>query len=853
MPSEAKTPNIGLNQWTGNEYPKRQDYIDDNLIIDTEIGNLKKIALGAVADLAALKAINTTNIPDNITIIVKTLGFYRFDSTSAMIPNDTSVVQPTTGPGRWINDLVFHKGDSDPHPQYALDTELAEHETEITSLQNEVQNSIPAGTVALSNSVPVTSIDAKVNGGLDFESEAQSLVVNYIKSPLMDKDTDGNGRVDDFIGVVGSGITATLSVDPTEKAQKIDITASTTVNTAQVAQNNIPFIAGDRLSMQIETKIIGDVEVRILAEYRDTSNAYLGGFASTYTSPTVWGKIQVEGGTAPANTVYINVIVAAKPKAIGDTGTAWFKNVQVEKSDKCHDLVIGIQPMMGLDVKAIGKNLFDKSDIKIGYVLGSANNEIANTSGAYSNYINVKPNQDYKISGVPNSIMSGGNDFVFTYDKNRNFKRWLSLSIANIQFTTASDEYYVRFDLVLVDLDTAQLEEGLAITAYEPYQGSELLIDGEFAGIETYMDKLSYRNGIASVLRNVKKVILDGSLDWAYVTTATGLKVVGISVPGANYAWQTKNTSRAMKYDGKILIQQSVAGSYIDMYGLGIGAAAVVTDPDFIIGISQSETGWGDSITPTVAEIKAFMNGWKMNNGTFETPYNGTGTKTWTKWNATDNTEAVTVVPTTKADGWIAWATLWYALATPVEEILDTPINGLSVYEGKTTISVRTGIVEQEFTPVLYSGNYYVNSTAAATLSKLNYKVNKILGIYKNNVLDSGWSIGGSANAYGKEVATLPQAQYDSTATYKAKCEVLHEEYNSQQVSFTAEYTENLRDSHNELVITVENIQAELGDLWTSLLPLADKELAMSVVALLTTETTTDIKNKVNEILNIWR
>lgn len=42
MPSAKKTPNIQLNQWVGEEYVKRQDFVDDNLKIDTEIGNLKK-------------------------------------------------------------------------------------------------------------------------------------------------------------------------------------------------------------------------------------------------------------------------------------------------------------------------------------------------------------------------------------------------------------------------------------------------------------------------------------------------------------------------------------------------------------------------------------------------------------------------------------------------------------------------------------------------------------------------------------------------------------------------------------------------------------------------------------------
>ena len=42
MPSAKKTPNIQLNDWTGNEYVKRQDFCDDNNKIDTEIGNLKE-------------------------------------------------------------------------------------------------------------------------------------------------------------------------------------------------------------------------------------------------------------------------------------------------------------------------------------------------------------------------------------------------------------------------------------------------------------------------------------------------------------------------------------------------------------------------------------------------------------------------------------------------------------------------------------------------------------------------------------------------------------------------------------------------------------------------------------------
>jgi len=112
----SNTPNIALYKKDptadGNDTFNIDTMLNDNWdIIDTEIGDLQKIALGAVADLTALKAINTTNTPDNITIIVKSLGFYRFDSTSILAADDNSIVQPTTGSGRWINDLVSHKAD----------------------------------------------------------------------------------------------------------------------------------------------------------------------------------------------------------------------------------------------------------------------------------------------------------------------------------------------------------------------------------------------------------------------------------------------------------------------------------------------------------------------------------------------------------------------------------------------------------------------------------------------------------------------------------------------------------------------------------------------------------------------
>lgn len=50
MPSMNKTPTIGLNQWTGNEFPKREDFAADNATIDAAVKSLREAgeALGPV-------------------------------------------------------------------------------------------------------------------------------------------------------------------------------------------------------------------------------------------------------------------------------------------------------------------------------------------------------------------------------------------------------------------------------------------------------------------------------------------------------------------------------------------------------------------------------------------------------------------------------------------------------------------------------------------------------------------------------------------------------------------------------------------------------------------------------------
>lgn len=58
-----------------------------------------------VADIAALKALNTTSAtdyPDKTMVLVENAGLYRIDRESSAVNDDNYVVSPTTGVGRWI-------------------------------------------------------------------------------------------------------------------------------------------------------------------------------------------------------------------------------------------------------------------------------------------------------------------------------------------------------------------------------------------------------------------------------------------------------------------------------------------------------------------------------------------------------------------------------------------------------------------------------------------------------------------------------------------------------------------------------------------------------------------------------
>ncbi|MEE3324184.1 MAG: hypothetical protein VZR33_02530 [Methanosphaera sp.] len=109
-----------------------------------------------------------------------------------------------------------------------------------------------------------------------------------------------------------------------------------------------------------------------------------------------------------------------------------------------------------------GKNLFNKNDIVSGSYINEDGSIGSNANTFYCNYIKVKQNTTYTISGKNNLWTN-----TATYDSNKNF----IARVNDSALTTGNNVYYIRTNGRLEYLNNIQIEEGSTATAYEPYCG----------------------------------------------------------------------------------------------------------------------------------------------------------------------------------------------------------------------------------------------------------------------------------------------------------------------------------------------------------------------------------------------
>ena len=180
-----------------------------------------------------------------------------------------------------------------------------------------------------------------------------------------------------------------------------------------------------------------------------------------------------------------------------------------------------------VDVKVVGKNLFDKNNANVLNAYIDTNGNILSATNGKSLYINCKSNTTYTVSRISGTrfrivdtnvlpeIGIKGNNFVgvdtstsLTITTSNNAK-YLCVNYFN-RNTDGDTEQEI--------LDSIQIEEGTTATTYEPYQESIVTIplnNNEIVGIGDYKDELKVdKSGNVFINKKTGKVVLDGSEDW---------------------------------------------------------------------------------------------------------------------------------------------------------------------------------------------------------------------------------------------------------------------------------------------------------------------------------------------------
>ncbi|WGU94626.1 hypothetical protein QJQ58_29790 [Paenibacillus dendritiformis] len=325
-------------------------------------------------------------------------------------------------------------------------------------------------------------------------------------------------------------------------------------------------------------------------------------------------------------------------------------------------------------------------------------------------------------------------------------------------------------------------------------------------------------DGLPYVLEKWGKVTLEPSnFD---NTTANdqpdGFKQFSIELKQKN----TTNHVALIKFDGTQLTHDTISAPLVkpDSFNVGSGSHGGYV----WMTIANSDSGWGKDYEPSQDEIKAYFLGWRMfewgqwNNQ----PYNRTDglEKAWVQIGETNywSPEFTTrTVPTSMATAFdYTPYRLQYLKAKPTVEPVRNYELGATLLEGSNMVEVGSGIVIRENvnppenTNPNLAGRREINYTQVPN-SKLKYKTNIILNIFKNHTVDHQWLIGNGTpsvpvvDSYGLSRANLPGIYYDPAAVYHVTYTMLDP---TLAAPFSGTVAANLRG-------TVSDLVQEMGDI----------------------------------------
>lgn len=676
---------------------------------------------------------------------------------------------------------------------------------------------------------------------LDHTSSVEHIEANMSDTPTIE--VTGNKLVPNLMGNIGDcedtsyhdGLASTIALDSTDKvfgtnSIKATATLAATGFGARTKSNLIRIDNTKYYLVSAYMKNSADVSALYLYAYKNDGTSIKNTSSELSTSFKRRGLIlapsELTGET------YILVYGRGVSNAIGDTVScdgimvneitqSDYSNLSVDELLEKYPYRNSVQPLQNPTVEVVNGSLIPSfyewdSIHSESTILSEDKLELNSTGLGKVNHvgIKVKKNTNYYLSFVSNAEMAvynitGTGSPISTYSKNgRTFNTgdneeirvyWKNYSVSTGTFT----------------LEKPMLIEGTTEKPYSKHSKGTVIFPTELCSEN---DKITWNGGAAaSVEREWKKLVIDDSLTYLFNSDYTGYKVVAVAsntIENFGMIGYTSGRAYASKYDGTILSLDAKANGADRFDGHKDWGGA-----DLVISISDTDTGWGETYTPTADEIKAYFMGWIMYNGDVnaDTPYNGTGTKWWCSYDDSGaKINPTNQLPTTQAPSSNYWNPyqLFYQLEAKETEEIDVHIIGQApiIIEGSNTVLVDSGLMYEKAKTTLYQGNYHINNTVLET--EQTYKINKInkiikyVGSVESNDKDN-WTIN-STNAYGNEKAYISEIDFDTTADYYILYEILDEEYNNQQVKATLTMEDNLRDSHENLERVVADNTKEI-------------------------------------------
>ncbi len=446
--------------------------------------------------------------------------------------------------------------------------------------------------------------------------------------------------------------------------------------------------------------------------------------------------------------------------------------------------------------------------------------DVSSTNKMIHNSVAVVPGATYMLSAVS----SGSTGRIFVYNTNG------AVALAD---STGSGSISVTFKVPVgvnvvevrllgtgttpVNLSNVMLNVGSTAKSFKPREDTMLALQTDLYAnpvTGTNADEVFEKEGQYSKLSKWKKILLDDNLPWELFTSLNGMKIVKVDASTFNATLDDTSSYFAVKHDGSIL-DYKTSSDRKDQIQLNNATEG----KRLFVSISATDSGWGDSYTPTSNEINAYFLGWKMYDGTNNNLPYSSGTKYWRMSTinlndaSTSNGTAVSVVPNNIVSGYTPYQ-LVYQLAKPLIEPIISD-GAISLSQGNNQIEVGAGIIVRESVkPELGKIGinadrlgYNINNPNTSSISLTKNKIDRFLNIFKNNRRDQWTYYDKNLTANGA-IAQKEYIEYDQTAVYSVTYMMLNK---SPLTSFVGKLFVNENTLLNKLIKLESELDTRLS------------------------------------------